>query len=100
MATDEPISSLGESWKEVSDTVSRQYASHKLGKPLLESFSPKIQRRLASTVPPKPMVEVSYEEAFNKLVQMCADCQEAVRIVEFGPDRIQRLKACPLKLSN
>jgi hypothetical protein len=92
MATDEPVNTLAENWAAVSNIVSDQYQTHKLGKAVPESFSPKIQRRLASTVPPKPMVELSYEDAFKTLKQMCVDCQEAVRIVDFGPEHVQRLK--------
>jgi hypothetical protein len=92
MATDEPVSMLAESWTAVSNIVHEQYQSHNLGKAVPESFSPKIQRRLASTVPPKPMVELSYEDAFKTLTQMCQDCQEAVRIVDFGAEHVQRLK--------
>jgi hypothetical protein len=40
------------------------------------------------------MVELSYEDAFKKLQQMCLDCREAVRIVDFGVHQgVQRLKA-------
>ncbi|KAF2432306.1 Mak10-domain-containing protein [Tothia fuscella] len=94
MFTDEQHSyPLDESWMNVSAYLPDQYNTHHLGKAVPESFSPKIQRRLASTVPPKPMVELSYEDAFKKLQQMCLDCREAVRIVDFGLEHVQRLKA-------
>jgi hypothetical protein len=92
MATDEPVSMLAKGWATVSNVVHEQQNSHELGKAVPESFSPKIQRRLASTVPPKPMVELSYEDAFKTLTQMCEDCREAVRIVDFGAEHVQRLK--------
>jgi hypothetical protein len=94
MATDEPVSVLAGNWEVVNNIVNEQSRTHDLGKAVSESFSPKIQRRLASTVPPKPMVELSYEDAFKTLTQMCADCQEAVRIVDFGAQHVQRLKVC------
>ncbi|KAL9097683.1 MAG: hypothetical protein Q9165_000009 [Trypethelium subeluteriae] len=50
------------------------------GKPVKEAFSEKIQRRLASTTPPKPVIEIGTEEAFEKLEQICADLREAQRI--------------------
>jgi hypothetical protein len=94
MATDETNETMLGHWQDTSAQLMLLKNSHKLAKPVSESFSAKIQRRLASTVPPKPMVELSFEDAFEKLTQMSKDCQEAVRIVDFGPENIQRLKVC------
>jgi N-alpha-acetyltransferase 35, NatC auxiliary subunit len=94
MATDEPNDSSRGYWQDTSSQLLFLKDSHNLAKPVSESFSAKIQRRLASTVPPKPMVELSFDDAFEKMTQMCKDCQEAVRIVDCGPENIQRLKVC------
>jgi hypothetical protein len=80
-------------WQELPEMLYNIRTTHALGQPVTESFSPKIQRRLASTVPPKPMVELSFEDASTKLEQICKDCQEAVKIASFGPDNVQALKA-------
>lgn len=99
MATDEANDTTLGYWQDTAAQLVLLKDSHELAKPVSESFSAKIQRRLASTVPPKPMVELSFEDAFEKMTQMCKDCQEAVRIVDFGPENIQRLKVrsftCP-----
>jgi hypothetical protein len=93
MATDDPVEYRLGYWQDVSTQLPLLLESHSLEKSVPESFSPKIQRRLASTVPPKPMVELSFSDAYTKMAQMCRDCEEAARIVEFGPEHVQRLKA-------
>jgi hypothetical protein len=93
MATEEDIDDKLNFWRDLPASIIEIQSTHSLGQPVTESFSPKIQRRLASTVPPKPMVELSFEDAATKLEQMCKDCQEAVKIVKFGPDNVQALKA-------
>ena len=47
------------------------------------SFSIKIQRRLASTVPPRPMVNISFDEAFKQLTRLCQNGKDAYRILEY-----------------
>ena len=44
-----------------------------LGKPVEGSFTLKIQRSLASTVPPRPMVKIEFDEAFAHLEKDCQD---------------------------
>jgi hypothetical protein len=57
-----------------------------LGKPVPESFSWKIQRKLASTVPPRPMVKISPEEALAHLTRLCRDAVDILEILEYqGP---------------
>lgn len=92
MATDEDTDSVRRHWLDTVPPLGRIKNSHQVAKPVPESFSAKIQRRLASTVPPKPMVELSFNDAFQKLAQLQKDCLEAVRIVEFGTENVQRLK--------
>lgn len=80
-------------WKNIPHFITPVKKTHDLGQPVPSSFSPKIQRRLASTVPPKPMVEMKFLDAIANLEQMRGDCQEALRIINFGPDNVQALKA-------
>ena len=47
------------------------------------SFSIKIQRRLASTVPPRPMVNISFDEAFEQLTRLCQNGKDAYRILDY-----------------
>ncbi|KAK5088190.1 N-alpha-acetyltransferase, non-catalitic subunit [Lithohypha guttulata] len=55
-------------------SLDAQQKSQPLSKPVSEAFSTKLQRRLASTVPPRPMVTVSMDQAWNFWHQMLDDC--------------------------
>lgn len=54
-----------------------------LGTRVDDSFSIKIQRRLASTVPPRPMVNMSFDEAFEQLTRLCQNGKDAYRILDY-----------------
>ncbi|PYI36932.1 Mak10-domain-containing protein [Aspergillus indologenus CBS 114.80] len=57
-----------------------------LGKEVPESFSCKIQRKLASTVPPRPMVKISFEDALAHLRRLCQDAVDLLEILDYrGP---------------
>ena len=59
-----------------------QTSSH-LGKPVLsEVFTLKIQRRLASSVPPRPMVVINHEESFKFLTQLFTDTINAFELLD------------------
>ncbi|EQL28365.1 hypothetical protein BDFG_08884 [Blastomyces dermatitidis ATCC 26199] len=63
-----------------------------LGKPVPEAFSLKIQRRLASTVPPRPMVHVSAADAIAHMTRFCQDAVDVQQILEYrGPYNLQTL---------
>lgn len=79
-----PPSELAEAWTLVAASLSPIRDSHHHGWDVENSFSTKIQRRLASTVPPRPIVEMTFPEAFQKLEELCKDCQEAVRCVQLN----------------
>jgi hypothetical protein len=79
-------------WMSIPQLVLPVKETHVLGSRVSAAFSPKIQRRLASTVPPKPMVEKNFVDAMMNLERMCQDCREALRIIHFGPDNVQGLK--------
>lgn len=75
----EPQEAL-QAWTPIAMSVPEFKGTHSLGKSVPDSFSPKIQRTLASTVPPRPIVNFSFEDACEKLLQICADCEEAARL--------------------
>ncbi|KKK20763.1 hypothetical protein P175DRAFT_0503313 [Aspergillus ochraceoroseus IBT 24754] len=57
-----------------------------LGQPVAESFSVKMQRRLASSVPPRPMVNISIEDALAHLKRLCQDGVDIQEIFNYrGP---------------
>jgi hypothetical protein len=66
-----------ESWRSISENLASIASSHVLGQPVLEAFSSKIQRRLASTAPLRPVVDTKFEDASKTLSQLTADCMYA-----------------------
>lgn len=70
------------------DSLDKQQKSHRLGKEVREAFSTKLQRRLASTVPPRPMVTVSMDQAWSFWHSMLADCKNvfAVHLAQHSQD--------------
>ncbi|KAK2772115.1 hypothetical protein FQN53_004767 [Emmonsiellopsis sp. PD_33] len=66
--------------------------SMSLGKPVPEAFSLKIQRRLASTVPPRPMVNISPEDAVAHLNRFCRDAADVQDLLVYrGPQNLEKL---------
>jgi len=55
----------------------------KLGKPVPESFSIKIQRKLASSVPPRPIISISFDDAFAHLSRLCQNAKDAYRVLDY-----------------
>ena len=53
------------------------------GKACPNAFSVKIQRQLASTVPPRPIVEVSQEAAYDHLVHLCQDASDMLDVLNY-----------------
>ncbi|KAJ5745259.1 hypothetical protein N7520_010441 [Penicillium odoratum] len=60
--------------------------SHSLGQAVPEAFSLKIQRKLASTVPPRPIVHISHEDALAHLKRLCQDAIDMQQMLDYrGP---------------
>ena len=72
----------GELWDKCSSIIPNLLESREYGVPVHASFSEKIQRRLASTVPPRPMVNISFHEAYAHLKQLCRDGKDVVRVLQ------------------
>lgn len=61
-----------------------------LGKPVPEAFSTKIQRKLASTVPPRPIVQISQETAIAHAKRLCQDAIDMQQILDYrGPSNFK-----------
>lgn len=72
-----------QSWRETLSFISDLKSSSKLAKAVPQSFSVKLQRKLASTVPPRPIVVVGQESAYEHLEGMCKDGEIAVDILDY-----------------
>lgn len=61
-----------------------------LGQSVPEAFSLKIQRRLASTVPPRPIVHISSEDALAHLKRLCQDAIDMQEMMDYrGPSNFK-----------
>ncbi|KAL2222400.1 Mak10 subunit, NatC N-terminal acetyltransferase-domain-containing protein [Thermoascus aurantiacus ATCC 26904] len=70
--------------------VSSIEKSLSLGKPVPDAISIKIQRRLASTVPPRPLVTISPEDALAHLRRFCQDAIDIQQILDYrGPHNLR-----------
>jgi hypothetical protein len=74
---------LKQSWTDIVDFPSKIRSSAHLGKSVPNSFSVKIQRKLASTVPPRPIVQVSQEASFDHLERLCRDGSVVVEVLRY-----------------
>jgi hypothetical protein len=70
-------------WKEGISILSLLKETHHLGKPVDDSFSAKLQRKLASTVPPRPIVQLSFEDAFGHLSRLFKDGLEVIGVLDY-----------------
>lgn len=58
-------------------------SEREMAKPVPESFSVKLQRKLASTVPPRPVVSVAFEDAYEHLERVCKDGLLVTEVLDF-----------------
>ncbi|KAK1070140.1 N-alpha-acetyltransferase, non-catalitic subunit [Friedmanniomyces endolithicus] len=63
--------------------MGRLAETHKLAQPVLEAFSDKVQRQLATSTPSRPMIAISWDEALQRWTELCADVVEADRLTCF-----------------
>ncbi|EHA25269.1 hypothetical protein ASPNIDRAFT_211551 [Aspergillus niger ATCC 1015] len=57
-----------------------------LGAQVPDSFSWKIQRKLASTVPPRPLVNINFDDALAHLRRLCQDAIDLQEVIDYrGP---------------
>ncbi|KAK7415529.1 N-alpha-acetyltransferase, non-catalitic subunit [Neonectria magnoliae] len=81
-------------WKEAVALLPDIKASHELGKPVDEAFSAKLQRKLASTMPPRPIVQIGFEDAFSNLSQLFKDGAELVDVLNYTNSQCLQTFVC------
>jgi hypothetical protein len=86
---DHPLEQMSSSWSPVLAGMTSIKATHQLGQSVPGAFSTKMQRRLASTVPPRPIVEFEFKEALELLEHICVDCEEATRFIDLPQDPLE-----------
>jgi hypothetical protein len=86
---DLPLDQISYSWPPVLKGLQTLKSTHELGQVVPGAFSTKMQRRLASTVPPRPIVELDFADALEKLLQLTNDCSEATRFTSLPQDPLE-----------
>jgi len=75
--------SLSLPWSQLQSIWDPINSSRHLGTPVPEAFSTKLQRRLASTIPPRPIVQPSFQETYNHFKRFFADGIEVLQILNY-----------------
>lgn len=70
------------SWEECLELLPMLSQTTNLGVPSENSFSIKIQRKLASSVPPRPIIRISFIEALVLLKEICQNGRDAYRVLD------------------
>ena len=69
-------------WRTCSSHLPGLSQTAHLGTPVAVAFSAKIQRRLASSVPPRPVVDISFNDAMVFLESLCHHAEAAYRVLK------------------
>ncbi|CAK7211648.1 N-alpha-acetyltransferase, non-catalitic subunit [Sporothrix eucalyptigena] len=75
--------SLKVPWTQMATAIKNIQSSHDLGIAVPAAFNTKMQGLLASTMPPRPIVQPSFEEAIQNWSRLCVDGAEAVDILRY-----------------
>nr|POF11455.1 n-alpha-acetyltransferase 35, natc auxiliary subunit [Quercus suber] len=70
----------GSDWNDLTAFTKQIQQSHNLGSPVPEAFSDKVQRQLATSTPPRPILVLTWEEACQKWIEMFSDLKEATEL--------------------
>jgi hypothetical protein len=70
-------------WQGCSKHLDAIEKSRHLGEPVSKSFSVKLQRKLASQVPPRPIVEISFETALSYFKKLCQDAIDVLKVLDY-----------------
>jgi hypothetical protein len=70
-------------WSSTLELLPGLRSERELAKPVPESFSVKLQRKLASTVPPRPVVTIAFDDAYQQLERLCRDGLVVTEVLDF-----------------
>ncbi|KXJ96541.1 Mak10 subunit, NatC N-terminal acetyltransferase-domain-containing protein [Microdochium bolleyi] len=76
--------SLKMPWIQMKGLMEHISKQHSLAKSVPESFSTKLQRRLASTMPPRPIVQPSFDETFDHFKRMFQDGLDIIDVLKYS----------------
>lgn len=75
---------LRSTWDGLIAALTGVSTSKNLAKPVPEAFSSKLQRKLASTVPPRPVVTIAFETAYDHLERLCHDGRALIEVLNYN----------------
>ena len=81
----------GNHWSDLIDDLDTIKTSHRLATPVPDAFSEKVQRRLATSTPPRPMLHISWDVACSNWKGLFEDIVAAHRLTS---SEIIRSPAC------
>ena len=67
-------------WRRLRDQLSQLATTHTLACPIPNAFSFKVQRQLASSTPPRPMPEITWQGSLEKWLLLCDDVLSAYNL--------------------
>ena len=70
-------------WRDGLEILPRVKETHRLGKSVDDAFSTKMQRKLASTMPPRPIVELAFVDAIGHLSRLFDDGLEVISVLQY-----------------
>lgn len=73
----------GYGWKLSAEFADKVAKSHHLASPANWAWSMSVQRKLASQVPPRQIVEFEFGKAIETLKGMCSDIMSLIRILDY-----------------
>lgn len=76
--------SLKMPWLQLQGLMELVNQHHDLGKPVPGAFSTKLQRRLASTMPPRPIVHLSFEDTYDHFKRLFKDGKDALDVLKYS----------------
>ena len=71
-------------WTDTLRYLDEVEKSHELGKDASGAWSISVLRKLASSVPPRPLVNLSFGDAVATLRQLCTDTQDIFKILGYA----------------
>lgn len=84
------------SWTIALESLPGLRSELELSKPVPEGFSAKLQRKLASTVPPRPVVTVEIGAAYAHLERLCQDGLIVTEVLNFHDSHSLMVSFSPL----
>jgi hypothetical protein len=87
-------------WKEGLALLPDLNRTHSLASPVNEAFSATLQRKMASTMPPRPIVQLEFDVAFGHLKGLFEDGLELIDVLDYTDSQSLLVSATRLKKEN